>query len=704
VSITSLFLSGQAGLSTAQTHLRVAGDNIANINTPGYARKIANQESVVVAGVGLGARISSVTRAADQFLQKASLAAGSRAGQTGVMADFLDQAQSLFGDPSKTSSFFSGLDDIYTAFSTASETPSSSLGRNAAIVAMNDFLADAGRISQSLSSLQDETDRQITSKVGRVNEILKQISQTNVDVSRSSVMGGDASGSENIQAQLLDELSTLMAVQVTPRASGGVTVRSNDGSLLAGDGGASTITYNKVNGNGVLTATPPKGTGMNVIAGGGEIDGLLQLGKTELPALAEQLSEFVSQAVDELNRVHNANTSVPAPATMSGRNTGMDIDSAIANFAGETRIATTNAAGVVQQYVDIDFDAQQVYLGGVLQGTWTNGAGFMTLLDNALGAGSAAFTGGALNLTAGGTNGLVISDNPADPASKVGKGFSHFFGLNDVITSNVYNEFETGLTVGDQHGFTPSSGTPPSNVLTLNLTDSSGNMIRGVNIAMPAAGTMTSLLTTMNNGVSPFGSFSLDADGRMTFAASGSLDVQISVAGDTTQRGAGGPTISEFFGIGTAAKVSRTGSYAVRQDISVNYNRLAFAQFDRNAAATAPAIATGDGRGALALSQAGARVANFGAAGDMRAVQMSVLAYASELSGAIGSKASAAKDRNASAEAVSTEANTRRSAVEGVNLDEELVNLTTYQQAYNASARLITAAKDLYDILLSTVD
>jgi flagellar hook-associated protein 1 len=42
-------------------------------------------------------------------------------------------------------------------------------------------------------------------------------------------------------------------------------------------------------------------------------------------------------------------------------------------------------------------------------------------------------------------------------------------------------------------------------------------------------------------------------------------------------------------------------------------------------------------------------------------------------------------------------------AHEGVNLDEELVLMTTYQQAFNASARLIQAAKDMYDTLMGMV-
>ena len=55
------------------------------------------------------------------------------------------------------------------------------------------------------------------------------------------------------------------------------------------------------------------------------------------------------------------------------------------------------------------------------------------------------------------------------------------------------------------------------------------------------------------------------------------------------------------------------------------------------------------------------------------------------------------------ASALSAEATARQRAEEGVNLDEELVLMTTYQQAFNASARLIQAAKDMYDTLMGIV-
>ena len=42
-------------------------------------------------------------------------------------------------------------------------------------------------------------------------------------------------------------------------------------------------------------------------------------------------------------------------------------------------------------------------------------------------------------------------------------------------------------------------------------------------------------------------------------------------------------------------------------------------------------------------------------------------------------------------------------SVAGVNLDEEAANLVRFQQAYAASAKVISAAKDVFDTLLSAV-
>ncbi|MBV9509924.1 MAG: flagellar hook-associated protein FlgK, partial [Caulobacteraceae bacterium] len=84
-------------------------------------------------------------------------------------------------------------------------------------------------------------------------------------------------------------------------------------------------------------------------------------------------------------------------------------------------------------------------------------------------------------------------------------------------------------------------------------------------------------------------------------------------------------------------------------------------------------------------------------------ISTTVTQYAALLGGTLGDQASAAANAAASATAVQTEANTQLQSVEGVNINQELVNLTTYQQAYSASARLVTANQDMFTALMTMV-
>jgi flagellar hook-associated protein 1 FlgK len=121
------------------------------------------------------------------------------------------------------------------------------------------------------------------------------------------------------------------------------------------------------------------------------------------------------------------------------------------------------------------------------------------------------------------------------------------------------------------------------------------------------------------------------------------------------------------------------------------------------AAAGTTALSVGDGQGALGLAKAGDTTLKFSAAGGSAAATTSLLRYAADFGGLIARKAAAAESAKDSSASVALEVNTQRQSQEGVNLDEELINLTTYQQAFNASARLIQATKDMFDVLTNIV-
>jgi len=222
-------------------------------------------------------------------------------------------------------------------------------------------------------------------------------------------------------------------------------------------------------------------------------------------------------------------------------------------------------------------------------------------------------------------------------------------------------------------------------------------------VAVPAGGTMADLLTALNDtttGVGRYGAFSLDANGRLTFDAGGVEPANMAVLEDDTSRGAGGPTMTELFGLDAGTRAVRTTGYSIRSDIDRDPRLLALAQLDLTVASGQPALSGGDGRGARALADVGQTAVNFALAGGAAGGSMSISRYLSDLAGDLGGRAAAAEQRMTAAQALSTEALSRRASYEGVNLDEELVKLTTFQQAFNASARMIQAAKDMYDVLM----
>lgn len=707
MSLNSIMSSANSGLMAAQTGLRTVSDNIANINSPGYVRKVIDQAPLVAGGMGSGVTVTQIRRAADQFLQRASLNATASAAEAGVTATAMDRAQALFGNPGDSSSFFSRLDDVYAAFTAASTDAASSIRRDQAIDRVTDYLNEASRISTTLQAMGVEADSQIAAAIERTNQLLKQIDDLNGDISRGRVQGGDTTGPENVQSQLINELSSLMDVSVAARANGGVIIRASDGNALAGSGsggGAAVLKYVRTEGaSGEIKVSLAGGAGepfLNARITGGEIRGLLDLRDRDLPALGDQLSEFVTRSVDELNRAHNAASAVPAPTRLTGRDTGMELSTAIGGFSGRTSVVIVNPAGVVSRKVDINFDAGTMSIDGGATTTAFTPASFMATLNGQLaGQGSASFANGALTLSATGTNGVAVVDPATTASSRAGKGFSHFFGLNDLVSSKGYPYYETGLTTTDPHGFAAGDS------LTLRVADKDGARIRDLTVAVPAGGTMQDLLNALNansGGVGLYGQFSLDADGALSFG--GVTGQTVSVVNDKTSRGSGGPSVSELFGLGHAERASRVTSFEVRPDIAAAPGRLALATFDpAQAALGRPALAIGDGRGAQRLAAAGEVITRFDAVGGSSAGSMSVSRYAAEFAGSIGRKAENASSRQEIAQAVAAEADTRRSSAEGVNLDQELISMTTYQQAFSASARLVQAGKDLYDVLLQMV-
>ena len=593
------------------------------------------------------------------------------------------------------------MDKLFASYAAMAESPTSSAARQDTIYKTQALFNQAAGIASQIQSVRQEADGRLQNAIETINPLLEQIDKLNKTIAAGSVTNQDVTGAQNAQLGLISQLSQYMDVKVEARSNGGVTLRTGTGTTLVGEGHA-TLSYQAAGTVDATTAfsdimiTEPSGTRWPLLDGvsSGQIKGLIELRDVEAPAAAARLGELTARLADELNRAHNANSSVPAPTVLNGRNTGQALETALAGFTGKTTITAVDGAGVVQASAEIVFSGATMTVNGVAADSTT----FLSVLNAQLGgAATASFADGVLRLDGNGGNGVAIADDATTPSAKGGRGFSHWFGLNDLVTTTTPTFYETGLTLASQHGFDPGES------LTFRFSGESGSRMRDVTVAVPAGtGTMGELLTALNDpvsGVGRYGAFSLDAAGKLSFKAYDASAQTMSVIKDGTTQNPSGLSMSELFGLG-ATGATRAGAYTVRGDIQQDPGKLALAQLNLSATAGTPALSKNDGRGGLLLGDVGKRNVTFGAAGGNAGGTKTLSAYAADFAGDIGGKAAAAKSRSETATALAREADSRRTSAEGVNMDEELVNMTTFQQAYNASARLIQASKDMYDVLI----
>src|ERR1700744_3619882 len=179
VSLNGIAASALSALKTNQAALGVVSNNVANINTPGYARRVVNEQTLATNGQLMGVDVASVQRVVDKFLQQESLSAGAAAGQYDTESDLFSQLNGLLGAPGDNQSLATGLTDLQSALATASQAPGSGSGASAILSALSGLSGDINNVSQSITSLQSQVDSQVSSSVSQTNALIKQVYDLN---------------------------------------------------------------------------------------------------------------------------------------------------------------------------------------------------------------------------------------------------------------------------------------------------------------------------------------------------------------------------------------------------------------------------------------------------------------------------------------------------------------------------------------------
>jgi flagellar hook-associated protein 1 FlgK len=623
----------------------------------------------------------------------------------------MKQLNMALGQPGDGQSIGSALSAVYAALGQASLDPSSLASRLGTSGQFESLARSISDLSGAVADLRVSTNQQIGSGVTQANTLIKKIYDLNPQIHQALLTGDTATGLLDQRDILVQQLSQLIDVRTSLQPDGRLFVATGDGVQLVSDSYSELnytpnvgpafqpITVQNVSAQTGQPIGTPRAFDSHVKSG--QLAGLIAVRDGTLVSLGEELGALAQSVALAFNATHNANTAVPPPQTMTGRETGL-LSTDSLNFSGATTIGIVDPSdGTLQHKIAIDFGAGTLSVdGGAASALGGTVGSFVAALNTALGAnGSAAFVDGVLTLSATGGDGVVIADEPGNATSRGGIGFSHFFGLNDLFQASGNAIVTTGLNSADTAGFAPGGA------IALLLKGPHGERVGETSVAVTGT-TIGDMVTALNTAFTGKATFALDANGQMQVTpAAGYSGYELEVTLDSTARGTTGVSFSSLFGMGIGEKMARARDFSLSSALQGSPQLLAFAQSALNAATALSSVvaAPGDNRGLLALQNLINQPHAFSPAGDLSGRSVTFNDYTAAFYQEVASRGNAIEASKTAEDARLQVATKNQSEKAGVNLDEELANMIALQQAYNAGGRLIQVVQQLSDELMKVV-
>lgn len=636
--MSSILNIGTRALLTNQAVLQTAGNNIANVNTPGYSR-----QSVVLSSVagqfsgagyyGKGVEAVTVQRVYSEFLTRQATIAGSISAADTKRLEQLTQLEDVFQGGS--TGLGAAVSDMFNAFSDVVSAPTDLSARSVVLARADEMAARFRAASSRLSDLRQGVASELEDSVSAVNSLAQRIAKTNDEIARALGTGQAPIDLMDQRDQLIRDLNQYVQTSTIP---------ADDGSL-----------------NIFLAGSQP-----------------LVLGTTVTPVALKDTDEFGDPSKSKLVMQRGGTEVVLEEATLGGGTMA-----GLLRFKNEDLVDATNLLGRMALAI----------------GTSTNE-------QHRLGVDLSGNTGGDLFQVSALANGLKASSNVGNATLQVAVQTSPSSGSSSLSASNYQVSF-TGPAAGTitrvSDGQSVAFATTPILIDGLSISISAGAAVAGDRFMLTpfrdAASTISSAFSSpralamaspvaASAGSNNNGTLAVSSLAARSVPAPAAVTITFTAPGSYT-RSDTGATVHTFVP-GQPIEYDWVTPGASGWSLTLKGNANAGDRFTV-APNAYPTLNAGNAETMLALRDVamfdGAALTDgYASVMSQIGVRVQSAGFAAEVSGSIAKNIE--KDRT---------------SVAGVNLDEEAAKLLQYQQAYQASAKMLQIAQSIFDTLLQTV-
>jgi len=289
-----------SGLGAIQQALSTAGHNIANVNTEGYSKQVADFSTLPAQRIGnsflgSGVEVGSIRRSYDSFVVDELRTRSSKLGLATAYEAMASSVDSLVGD--SDNGLAPALEGFFNAMQGVASDPSS-LSARQILLSDAEILSDRfTQLNASLLSFEREANNRITSAVGEINGLANNLAELNSNIVLAQSSGASPNDLLDQRDSLLMQLSEKVGIISLEQTDGAVNVFLGKGQPLVIGGEAQNL---------VVTDSTlyPGRLEIGVARPGGFTDIISdQISGGELQGVLDFRSRILDPALSELGRV-----------------------------------------------------------------------------------------------------------------------------------------------------------------------------------------------------------------------------------------------------------------------------------------------------------------------------------------------------------------------------------------------------------------
>jgi flagellar hook-associated protein 1 len=688
-----IFGIGTSGLLSAQQQIATTGHNISNVNTAGFARQRTELSTTLPnfsgAGyVGTGVKIDTTRRFYDEFLEEQIRSSNSQLGKFERFNELARQVDNILANPD--AGLTPTLESFYNALQEANDFPSSVPARSVLLTSANTLVDRFGLLQDRFIDLNDQTNSNLEDVAAEITARAASIAELNAQISVQIGAGNGNLPNDSLDRRenLIKEISELVDVNVVYQSNGAANIFIGSGQALVLNSTAFSMSIRdsefSPQDKEVFLSNNNTSVQVTDQIKGGEMQGLLDFKNQVLEPSFNALGRIAASITVEMNQQHALGMTLQQDAAGNYQNGGnffTDITSS------QNTIQSSNNTGTASYTIAISDtgDTSELTLSDYELEYSTGGGNTFTLTrlsDNTVFTGTnpatipvavglaAALTnlntslnneGIQINLGAGApANGDKFLAQPTHNLSR-----SMAVNINDVldialaspiVARKATDAFGVGTNTGTgEIGFVPPK-TPTGALTNIPLTD--------------AGGAPVEVVLTFNNVANSFAVTTTPAAAAPAVPAGPIAYNPTTDSGTTLSLGAPYTNIS-FTISGTPAN---NDSFILANNQSPQ----------------------DDNRNGLILSDIQAKKTLQNGSADFQRGYGLMVAD-------VGTRTHSSEVDLQAQITLNDQAKQNRDSLSGVNLDEEASNLLRFQQAYQASAKVITVADDIFRTLLSSL-